>query len=327
MTAARLIHTATEAEWLAARRAGVTASEIAVLMGLSPYSSPYALYYQKLGVLPELEETDAMALGKHMESFVAAKFTERHPEFWLAGDGRWLYAQPDRPWQMATPDRLVFERPPEWAGIPDSQLGAGLPDLCAVLECKIDGGSDEWGEDGSDQIPVHYRCQVLWQMDVMGVTTGYLACLLWQRRQVRVYELTLDAAARADLNIMRTEAWAFLDRIRFGDPPDVDWRPATSAALKRLYPGVEDRDVPIGVQLAGRYRAACHNYKKWEQRKRLYENRIREQLGNGHRAVIAGPAATPVARRDVYDVREHTRKASHVDKLVPVKPPAPKEKP
>jgi putative phage-type endonuclease len=318
-----LIPAGSEAEWLEARRKGVTASEIAIVMGLSPYSSPYALYWQKLGQLPEQAETDAMALGKHMESYVADRFAERHQEFHLSGDGRQLYAHPDRPWQMATPDRMVRETC--IAPVSDHNCTC-LNDPIAVLECKIDGGSDEWGDDGSDEIPVHYRCQVLWQMDVMGVGTAFVACLLWNRRQVRVYELAMDDAARADLKLMREEARCFLDRIDLQDPPDVDWRPATATALKHLHPSVEDRDVPISTQLATRYMAACRNLKTAEQKKARYENQIREQIGDGRRAVDPGRRGQVIARREVYDLPEKTitRKATTVNRLVAVKPKEPK---
>src|SRR5258707_705781 len=121
--------------------------------------------------------------------------------------GRRISPHPDRPWQMATPDRLVDE---VWFE-PDNSPALIREErrLLATLECKIDGGSDGWGEDGSDEIPVHYRCQVLWQMDVMDVTTGYVACLLWHRRQVRVYELTMDDDALRDLALMRMGAERF----------------------------------------------------------------------------------------------------------------------
>ena len=46
-------------------------------------------------------------------------------------------------------------------------------------------------------------------------------------------------------------------------------------------------------------------------------NRLREAMGGAHRAVTA--AGDVIARRDVYPVKAHTRKASTVDKLVPVK--------
>jgi putative phage-type endonuclease len=309
-----LIPTRSEADWLAARRKGVTASEIAILLGLSPYGSPYALYWQKRGKLPDQEDSMAMAIGRHFEDFVAMQFEELRPEFRLWGDGRSLHAHPDRPWQMATPDRFVFDCAHEYS------------EPLAVLECKTDGGFDGWGEDGTDEIPVHYRCQLLWQMDVVGVGTGYLACLFMNRRQLRVYELTMDSQAEDDLDIMHNEADSFLARIRNDIPPDIDWRPATAAALKHLHPDVQDVDVPISSQLAAWYMAACRNLKAAEQRKARWENEIRERIGCGHRAFDPGRGGQVIARRDVYDVPAKTieRKAYTVNKLVAVKPKEPK---
>jgi putative phage-type endonuclease len=318
--------TAPEQEWLDARRYGVTASEIPVLMGLASgeWGSPYKLYFQKTGDLPADDQTDRLRLGHVLEPYIAERFGERRPGFWAASDGRTLYAQgPDRPWQLATPDRLLFERPPEWLGIPASQLGAGLPDdVCAVLETKSWGTFDGWGPDGSDEIPVHIRCQVLWQMDVIGVDTGYVACVFLPGGQLRVYELTMDAQAIQDLKLMREEARDFLDRIDLGDPPDVDWRPATRDALKHLHPAVDDTTVAIPKGMAQAWQAACGRYDTAKQRKALFENRIRERLGTGHKATTR--AGDVVARRDVYDVKPHPVKGFHVDKLVPVKPKEPK---
>ena len=252
---ATLIPTASEEEWLAARRRGITASEIAVVLGLSPYGSPFELYHRKTGTLPEQRpQSDDMALGQYMEQFVAGRFAARHPGIIVDGDGRQLYAHPERPWQMATPDRLLQDS--ATCGIAERD-GVFEVENIAVLECKIDGGSDDWGDDGTDEIPVHYRCQVLWQMDVLGVPAGYVACLLWQKRKVRVYRLTMDDRAEADLRIMRSGARRFLERLGHGDEPDVDWRPATTGALKALHPSVADREVTIGRQLAISYRAAC----------------------------------------------------------------------
>jgi putative phage-type endonuclease len=316
-----LIPTGSEQEWLAARRKGVTASEIAILLGLSPYGSPFALYHQKRGDLPDQEDNMAMAIGRHFEDFVAGQFAERHPEWVVTGNGRDLFAREDRPWQMATPDREVWEYQVE-----RETNGTELTKPVAVLEAKTDGGFDGWGEDGSDEIPVHYRCQVLWQMDVLGVTTGFVACLFMNRRQLRVYELTMDGAAQADLKVMRSAARRFLERIDHGDAPGVDWRPATTGALKHLHPDVQDVDVPISTQLAGRYMAAVRNLKAAERKRDKYANQIREQIGGGHRAFDPGRNGQVIARRDVYDVPAKTieRKAYTVDKLVAVKPKEPR---
>lgn len=317
------IPTGSEAEWLEARRRGVTASEIAIVMGLSPYSSPYALFHQKLGNLPDIEDTAAMERGRVLEPYIARKFAERNPEFRVYGDpdGRMLFAHPERPWQMATPDRLINETCHAELSSDDCTC---MNDPLAVLECKVDGGSDEWGEEFTDEIPVHYRAQVLWQMDVMGVSTAYVACLRVRDWKVRDYWLEMDDDARADLKLMRSEAREFLDRLDTKDEPDVDWRPATLDALRTLHPDVEDESVCVPDQLGRWYHAACRNVKHWEQRKRLYEARIRQQMGSARRAYTA-IGSEPVARRDVYEVREHVRKAHTVDKLVPTPPEPEKE--
>jgi putative phage-type endonuclease len=305
---------ATRAEWLAARRQGITASEIAAVMGLSSWESPYSLFFRKTGDLPAQEDNEAKRLGRYLEDYVCQRFAEQYPQFHVEGNGRELYGHPDRPWELATPDRLVYE---DYAW---RLTGGGKESLrapIAVLEAKTSASYDGWGDDGSDVIPVAYRCQVLWQLDVLQVSTAYVPTLFLHSRQVRVYELTMDADAEHDLKLMRDTAQCFLDDIRDRKAPEVDWRPQTSAALKRLYPGLEDREVIISRTLIGQYRGACSALRKAEQRKKLAENRIRARLGNGRRVVA--PDGEAVATRQVYDVKEHLRKASKVDKLVPAK--------
>jgi len=328
--AALLIKTGTEAEWLAARRNGVTASEIAVVMGLSPYDSPFALYHRKRGDLPEVEDTDVMERGRVLEPYIADRFAKLRPEFALLGSGRELYAHPDRPWQLATPDRLACEH----LG-PCCRNGTAYGDLLAVLEAKTDaGGDDDWGDEGTDQIPVHYRCQVLWQMDVLGVTAAYVACLAMRSWKLRVYELAMDAAAEADLKIMRDTAGCFLDDIRDGRAPDVNWRPQTTSALKYLNPKVEQVDVTIGRQLAISYRAAVRRAAQAERRKELMTNRMLAAVGTGRRAIETGTGEV-VATRSVYPARRISTAAlregypdaaaactvtKDVTKLLPAKP-------
>ena len=310
-----LVPTGTEQEWLEARRQGISASEIAVVLGLSPYGSPFELYYRKRGELPDQPDNDAMMIGRAMENFVADQFQRRHPEFYLTGSGRELYSSRAEACWMATPDRVVYESAqangePGWRDHP-----------VAVLECKVDNG-DGFGDEGTDEIPVHYRCQVIWQMSVLAVDTAYIAALIWHKRQVRVYEITMDDQALADLHLMRKEAEAFMWRVRAGDPPEPDWRPATAAALKRLHPEIKDRDVPVARQLVISYRAAQKAYKAAEKRQAEMVNRMIAVIGDGHRATDVRTGEV-VASRQVYPVKESVRKAYTVRKLVPAR--APKE--
>jgi putative phage-type endonuclease len=299
-------------------------------MGLSPYSSPYALYHQKLGILQPADESAAMERGRVLEPYIAEKFASAHWEYLVMGDGRHLFAHGDRPWQLATPDRelVSYEIEPETNGtIPTGTVG--------VLECKVDGGSDEWGEPGTDEIPVHYRAQVLWQCRVLGVPAWHVACLRVRDWAIREYTGEIDEAAEADLLLMEGEAVAFLDRLEAGDPPPLDWRPATLAALRTLHPEVEDHDVEVRRSLAISYRAAIRRYQAAERRKDELTARMLAAIGDGHRAVdvrtgdvIATRSVSRPRRIDTGMLRsrhpaiaaECTRPPKPEVKLTPAKP-------
>ncbi len=285
-----LVPTADEAAWLHARRQGVTASEIAVIMGLSPYGSPYELYHRKLGNLPPLADNPAMERGRVLEPVVADMFAGRRYGYWMSGDGRTLYRSGRYGWQLATPDRLLSE-------IEEADGETQVAGYAAVLECKVTGAWDGWGDDGTDEIPVHYRCQVLWQCDVLGLGEWWLAALHPGRWELRVYHGTVDDQAEADLSMMRTLAREFLGRLHDGDEPDVDWRPATGAALRARYSELEDTDALVGARTAISYRAAVRRYEQAKRRKDEMTNRVLAAMGDARRAKT--PDGDLVATRTV----------------------------
>lgn len=271
---------ATREQWLAERRKGVTATEIAAVMGLSPWESPYSLFYRKLGELPEIEDNDAMRWGRRLESAVIAEFTERHPELHVAPGG--LYAGAVRTWQLATPDGLLYA---------DGATQAPI----AGLEVKTAGSYDGWGDEGTDDIPLQYRCQALWQLDVLGVDEVRFAVLFTHARKYREYLVQRD---EDDLTLMRTAGSDFLDQLATGVPPAVDWRPETAKALKNLHPGLVDVAVEVPVDVADEYDEARAAAKVADERKQLAENRLRELIGDGKTAVCGD---RKVASRSVYD--------------------------
>lgn len=241
MTAgAQLVATSGRAEWLEARRAGVTASEIASIMGIAPdsWETPFSLYQRKAGILPATDDADRLRLGRVLEPYVAELFAERNPALRTGGDGTALWASLARPWQMATPDRLVSCPGPPGREESGSQV-------VGVLECKTSATFEHWGDDGSDEIPVYTRAQILWQADVMGVDDWWAGCVFLPGGQFRVYHGTIDDAARADLQLMRAEAESFLERVERRIEPEPDWRPATGLALRQLHPDLDDTEARI----------------------------------------------------------------------------------
>lgn len=296
--------------WLAARREGVTATECAVVAGLTPagWDTPFALWHRKRGDLPEVEQNDVMRLGVELEPYVATRFAECHPELLLTSGG--LYAHPARDWQLATPDRLIYDT----ADLPGMYAGDYNP--VALLECKTVSSWADWG-DGDTDVPVYYRAQCLWQLDVIGVDTVHLAAVNRTTGGYREYTVTRD---EADLEVLRGEAEAFRDRLRRGDPPPVDVSPATTHALKGLWPDVDDSQAEVPGELAARYARACDGERDAREFKRRAENEIRAALRTARRAVCDGH---PVATRSVYARAGYyvppTPDNQPIDRLVPAK--------
>jgi putative phage-type endonuclease len=279
--------------WHELRRQGVTASEIAAVMGLSKWASPFSLFWQKTYAWTT-EETDVMSAGRHLESAIADWWEATNSDAWdpaLRLRPAGLYAHPDRPWQLATPDRLIMR---------NVEGRPGVFRFTDLLECKWLAHSwDGWGEPGTDQIPVHYRAQVLWQADVMGVDEVHIAAL--GPGGFRAYTVHLDDAARADLEVMRAAGEDFHRRLVEGDAPDLDSHTATLDTLKRLYPDAGEGDIECTPDLAVEYAAARAAKREAEATIAACEALIRNKLGATYRRVTHD--GRPVATRSVYEVQ------------------------
>lgn len=312
-------------EWLAARRQGIGASEIAAVLGISPWESPFSLYWRKIHGW-EIDVTDEMRAGLLLEPAIAEWFTtecDPHENLHVTDGG--LYAHRDRPWQLATPDRLIRQPCPRCDGDGDVPLGfTGESDTCpdcggwghgevdAVLELKFVAHSwDGWGEAGTDDIPVHYRAQVLWQCDVMGVGEWFLAAL--GPGGFRSYRGHID---EKDLRVMRAAGQRFMDRIAANDPPPLDDHSATLVAVKRLHPDLTDDVAEVAAETAALYRRACQLVRSAERLKASAEAKLRTAMGSARRAEHDGAF---VASRSIYGVAESVRKAYIVDRLNPAR--------
>lgn len=292
--------------WHRLRRQGVTASEIAAVMGLSPWQSAFSLYWSKVNAW-ESADNKFMSAGRHLEDAIADWWmAECDPLENLVARPAGLYAHPGRPWQLATPDRLLYLPCDACDGVggfgmdPCSDcMGGGVrgDDLVALIECKWVAHSwDGWGEPGTDEIPVYYRAQGLWQADTLGVDTVYFAAL--GPGGFRAYVLHIDERAEDDLRMMRGAGLDFHRRIQEGDAPDLDGHDATLGALKRLHPDAGEGDVEVPLRLAETYREARAARKAAEQAVAECEARIRAALGSEYgRAVCNGKL---VASRSVF---------------------------
>ena len=294
-------------EWLALRRQGISASDVAAAMGINPKMSAFGLYWSKVEGW-ELADNSDMEAGRRMEGAIAdwaADVIDPHENLVFRPAG--LFRSAERPWQLATPDRLIYMACVDCDGTGWSYADTSLRVAC--LDCRglgVAGGSllgvlevkhpYDWtgfGEPGTNQIPLHYLVQVQQQADVMGVDEWFLAA--YTQHQLRIYRGDVDAA---DVRVIRYAGEMAWRAIEAREEPDIDSHPATLAALRELHPSVDDFDVEVPVEFAEGYRRARAARKRAEALVDRYENRARQMLGSGRRLMCGRKL---VASRSVWE--------------------------
>lgn len=268
----------------------VTATEIAAILGLSPWMSRFSLWHKKSG-LPTgpFEMSPAIEWGNRLEDAVALKWEEEHPGMLAAPAGTWRNTE--REWQRATPDRLVYEAPVDPFRIPDKAVG--------LLEVKTSPFGDGWGPSGSDEFPVHYRCQIQWQLDTLGLKFCHLAVLIggWDYREYLVgYDET-------DAKVMRDAAERFLDDVRSEKRPPIDGADATYQTIRVQPDGLEDVDVQISLEEAARYEIAQQQAALAKTELTAAKGILLDRIGTGKRAVVG---ERRIAYRTVRDGKTYS---------------------
>lgn len=281
-------------EWHEARRSTVSASEIPVILGLTTWQSPFDLWWAKRTGEDSEGENRQMRRGRRLEAMVVEDFTDAHPEFVVTPCG--LVANNERPWQTCTPDGLVFET--ESLGGPVDEREA-----VAVVEAKTDGDVGAWGEEGTDEIPVRVRAQVLWQLDTIGVNVGYVA--VWLGVNYREYVVEYD---ETDVTLMRQAAQDFLASVREDRQPDIDGHQATTRRLKHLHPELVDDEVQVPLTVVRQYQLARRLKRAAEDRMRLAENRVRAAIGPASSGYVdLGDGRTKTFSHTISDIKERTQ--------------------
>lgn len=248
-------------EWHAARASGIGGSEIAPILGLSPFESRFSLWHRKAQMIGPVEESPEMEWGKRLEPAIARKFMDEHPEYSFDRTG-WTFAHPDRPWQIANPDLYGDE----------------------LVEVKCSRSGDGWGEPGTDEIPIYYRQQVLWYMDVLGVDHAHVACLV-SGSDYREYQVAYNATEAAQL---RDAAAEFLATLAANERPDIDEHTATYQVIKELHPDIDDVEVDVDDQLAHQFLRARAAAKTAGEAEQLAKNLLADHMGTARKAVWEG---------------------------------------
>lgn len=189
-----------QGEWLSARKSGIGGSDVAAILGLSPWKSPLDVWLDKTGKSAPEPENDAMYWGTRLESLVADKYCE------VSGNEvrrvNSILRSVKYPCLIGNIDRAVC---PEKGKLPVVKGEFRTP---KILECKTARTmSEDWGANGTDQIPEYYLTQVLHYLGLTGCESCDVACLFLDSRKFGVYTVQADADVIEKMSARLAEWW------------------------------------------------------------------------------------------------------------------------
>lgn len=191
------------------RRLGIGGSDMPIIMGLSSYKTPYQLYLEKIGEIESSQDmTDSQYWGNNLEAVIRDEFKKRNNV------------------QVQTPDTIVHP----FHDFLRANIDGFIPEWNAVLEVKCASSfmANEWGEDGSDVIPMQYIIQVAHYCAVTNADFAYIAVLIGGN-DYREFKYKRDISIE---NRVIEEAKKFWDCVQAKTPPE----PSNQYDLRLMFP-------------------------------------------------------------------------------------------
>ncbi|MGF6957968.1 YqaJ viral recombinase family protein [Paraburkholderia youngii] len=218
-------------EWLAKRRKGIGGSDAAAVCGQSRYRTAYEVWMDKLGLTP-LDDgaNEQQRFGQAMEAIAAQMFSERtglrlRRRNAIIHHSRW-------PFVAASVDRLVEGR----------REGFEAKNV-AYEYWKYSG---DWGEEGTDAVPIEYLLQTQHYLLATGFERWHLGAVVGGN-SLKCYVITPDPELH---ELMLDAERAFWDCVQRREPPAIDFEhPRAIGLVKRLYPGTDGATINLGDEL------------------------------------------------------------------------------
>lgn len=255
-------------EWLELRKGFIGGSDAGAVMGMNPYSSPFAVWAEKTGRVEGFAGNLTTTVGAFLEHLVAQLFTMetgkkvRRKNKTLVND--------EYPWACADVDRMV--------------LGEK-----ALLEIKTTNSFPAMKKIRGGEYPEMWYCQMVHYLAVTGMEKAYLAVLV-NCRDLRIFELERDEDEIAAL--MDAER-AFWEKVTQDIPPEADGSEATTEALGKVYPeSSEDTVLLINGDLLEQRARLLTAKKALETDIDEINNKIKSEMGTAERGLALGYTVT-----------------------------------
>lgn len=263
--------------WLLARQRGLGGSDIAAVVGLSPFRRPIDIFVGKTQAVEFSEDLrEHMAWGNLLEPVIRAEYARRANQQVVCGldiaplfpgraaqwDAQTIVKAEDRDWMLGTPDGII----------------AGTD---AGLEIKNSARKGEgWGNSGGEEIPDHYTIQCQWYMAVTGRRQWDVA-VLFSGNRLETFRLWRNDALIGELIAAGEAFWN--DNVLKGVAPPVDESESYARYLARKYSLASGDVLPATDEITGiaiELESTQMDKKRAEAHEQLLKNKLAEILGN-----------------------------------------------
>jgi putative phage-type endonuclease len=287
------------------RRRYLGGSDIAAVLGISPWRTPVAVWERKTAEVPDEPEAAGkrriFKRGHRWESVVAEMLTER------------LQAEGHKVEIIGTNRRFVDAVHGMFAAEIDYEIRLDDEDDVTNVELKTvhPFAAGDWGESGSDDLPLHYTAQAMWGL---GVAPGYrkrcIVAPLFGADEIRVYEVPRDDAT---IEAMRTRALDFWNNYVLARVPPP---PISLDDLARLFPAdieargalIADMDLKLEVL---RLRAIRAEIKARESEGEVIEFKLKSAMGECGELVVDDKAVVTWKSRPWSSLDQTGLKEAH----------------
>lgn len=148
-------------EWLRCREQGIGSSEVATVLGVNPYDTPYQLWKRKTGQVQSQEQENFLMKAGHYLEDAISRFCadEAGLEVEESSAAEFVVVDEEKPFLRVSPDRYAFPVDAEHT-----------QENKTIIECK----STQKAVD-PDNISLYWFCQVMYQMRVTQIGSAHLA--------------------------------------------------------------------------------------------------------------------------------------------------------
>lgn len=275
-----------EAAWLEARKLGIGGSDVAAIMGLSPWKAPIEVWMEKTGRMdaPDISGRESVQMGTELEADVIEMYKRRHPGSRTQRVNGMLISI-ERPWAQASLDAICY----------DMELGWG------VLEIKTGSKESEW----RDGVPLHYQTQVMHYLSVTGYAFADVAALIGDYGlHYHEYRITRD---EEDLAAVNEDVDTFWQSFVLGNsiPPTITALPSEGKALYELYKHADEELAPdeadMADRLAERLRTNNKQSADLKDARQTITNELKRLIGE-HKGVITDGYVVTWVRTEKRDM-------------------------